>query len=778
MRGLTPHDNSQSIIVFCKFEVLTQLLQGKFWKYLTQRLSSSPGSPQISWKQPLVFIGLAIGILTIGSKQLGALESWELATFDRMLRWRPEAERDERLLVVSVTEEDIQAQQQWPLSDATIHELLLELNQYQPIAIGLDIYRDIPEPPGHEEFSAYLQQNPSIVPVCKVGDSLSRGVGSPPDITKQHVGFADLVVDSGGILRRGLLFVSPDEESRCQTQFSLSFQLARRYLHNLGIEPEQTPEEKVKLGQAVFEPLSPSSGGYQNLDARGYQILLDYRSSSAGVRNITLQDVLQNQFEPSWVKGKIVLIGVTAESGKDLFYTPYSAGFQDNQKMPGVIVHAQLTSQIISAALAEKPLFWYMPEWGELLWIVFWSICGGLVASFARHPLRLALAEGAALGALLGICWFAFLQAGWFPVVAPTLALLGSSTTAVVYSAYQSNRERQEMARLVEQQNQDLEMLQALFRRGESVHEATTVAWSHTNEETSLPPDVEAETVIATEEQTWKKGFTKLGERYEITDSLASGGFASTYLAKDTLATDTLICVVKRLQTAGHNEQFIQIARRLFHTEVEILGRLGHHPQIPQLLDSFEEDDEFYLVEEYIAGDLLSAELRQAQTLEPKKVVELIKDVLSTLDYLHQHQVIHRDLKPNNLIRSPKNGRLVLIDFGAVKQIQPQDQAGEEVEKTVAIGTKGYTPPEQYAGQPNFSSDLYALGMIGIQALTGISPNQLERDKNTGNIQLKMSFLGVDSKLTAILEKMVRYHFRDRYQSAKAVLEELNRLSI
>lgn len=220
----------------------------------------------------------------------------------------------------------------------------------------------------------------------------------------------------------------------------------------------------------------------------------------------------------------------------------------------------------------------------------------------------------------------------------------------------------------------------------------------------------------------------------------------------------------------------MQVARRLFNTEAEILEALGKHQQIPELLAYFEDNQEFYLVQEYISGHTLSEELPPVQGIQQETVViEMLKGVLEVLKFVHEHRVIHRDIKPTNIIRSTQDNQLVLIDFGAVKLMQPPDSEQTEL-ATVAIGTRGYAPPEQFAGHPRLCSDIYALGMIGIQALTGISPQELHPDLETGNI-IWRSQAQVSEEFAAILDKMVRYHFSDRYQSACDVLEDLKSIA-
>ncbi len=266
----------------------------------------------------------------------------------------------------------------------------------------------------------------------------------------------------------------------------------------------------------------------------------------------------------------------------------------------------------------------------------------------------------------------------------------------------------------------------------------------------------------------------QLGGRYRIVGMLGAGGFGQTYVAEDTLRPGHPTCVVKQLRPARQDEAFLQVARRLFKTEAETLERLGNHPQIPRLLAYFEENHEFYLVQEFIAGKSLTEEIGDSQQMTEEQVVKLLQELLDLLVYVHSEGVIHRDIKPSNLIRRTSDGKLVLIDFGAVKEIHGQIASlPENGELTVGIGTQGYMTHEQIAGRPQFSSDIYAVGMIGVKALTGRSPIKLPIDVQTGEILWREAAPPVSDAFTAILTKMVRYSFTERYQSAAAVLQDL-----
>ncbi|NEO23486.1 MULTISPECIES: serine/threonine-protein kinase [unclassified Moorena] len=269
---------------------------------------------------------------------------------------------------------------------------------------------------------------------------------------------------------------------------------------------------------------------------------------------------------------------------------------------------------------------------------------------------------------------------------------------------------------------------------------------------------------------------TKLSGRYQIIKRLSAGGFGETFIAEDTQRPGNPTCVVKQLKPASNNPQHWQLARRLFQTEAEILEKLGKHHQIPELLAYFDENQEFYLVEEFINGHPLSNELLP-KPLPEANVIGIVVDILQALQFVHSHSVIHRDIKPDNLIRRKSDQKLVLIDFGAVKEITNQLHPRRNLTKfTVGIGTKGYMPNEQAVGSPRFNSDIYATGMIAVRSLTGIPPSKLPTDPITGEV-IWLDKAQVSPELATVVNKMVRYSFRSRYQSAQEVLEALKPLT-
>lgn len=262
---------------------------------------------------------------------------------------------------------------------------------------------------------------------------------------------------------------------------------------------------------------------------------------------------------------------------------------------------------------------------------------------------------------------------------------------------------------------------------------------------------------------------------FQVISPLGGGGGGDTFIAVDIDRPGPPKCVVKRFKPPYNAPHLLLNARALFNREAETLERLGRlHEQIPMLLAHFEEEEEFYLVQDFIEGRTLVGELPLGHRWSETKVIQLLKDVLSVLKFIHSQGVIHRDVKPANIIRQRKDGKLVLIDFGAVKQVRGETgttQTRHTNPSSISIGTEGYMPPEQWMGNPYPSSDIYALGMIGIQALTGTDPTHLQRDAE-GEVVWRFK-ASVSDKLADVLSQMVRYHFRARYQSAAEVLQAL-----
>jgi serine/threonine protein kinase len=266
-----------------------------------------------------------------------------------------------------------------------------------------------------------------------------------------------------------------------------------------------------------------------------------------------------------------------------------------------------------------------------------------------------------------------------------------------------------------------------------------------------------------------------LHNRYKLLSPLGHGGMCKVYLAEDTQNPENPDCVVKTLKPAVPDATQLTTAKTLFQRGAKALEKLGDHPQIPRLLDFFEEDNAFYTVEEFIPGHSLAADLQPGERWSEAEVIKLLQELLPVLEFIHGNNVIHRDIKPDNILRRDSDNKPVLIDFGAVRQINVQQATVGPGRFGTIVGTFGYMPTEQGHGNPRPNSDIYALGILCIQALTGLMPSQLLQDHETGEVRWQ-SYVPISSDLANILSKMVRYHFKDRYQSASEVLRSVNTL--
>ncbi len=381
-------------------------------------------------KQPYWLASIVITALLVALRQIGGLQSLELLAFDYMTRLQPDQGPDSRLLIVEVTEQDIRAQSEWPMSDQAMADLINKLQSHSPSAIGVDIYRDILQGEGQDALAAALQ-SPNIIAIESLGISEDDSVPGPSAIAPAQVGFNDFIIDPDGILRRSLLFAALGDEKL----YSFALQLGLKYLESEGYELS-VDQNALTIGSTKFLPLMPSSGGYDNIDSSSYQMLLDYRSSSIVARQVKLSEVLADEVDPGWIEDKIVLIGVTAPSKKDFFYTPYSSEKDEEHVMAGVIVHAQMVSQILSTVLDERPIFWYLPNALEVGWIWVWSLVGGFLVWRLKRSALLGGALGIGALSLGGVSLSAFALTGWLPFAAPLLGLVLTSSALITYQVF------------------------------------------------------------------------------------------------------------------------------------------------------------------------------------------------------------------------------------------------------------------------------------------------------------------------------------------------------
>jgi CHASE2 domain-containing sensor protein len=388
-----------------------------------------------------VILGLNLAIVTaiMGGRSLGLFQGWELTAFDTMMRSRPDEGKDERILIVEITEADVQAQNPVErggasLSDRVLAKSIEQLEKYNPRVVALDIYREHPIPAKYADLARWVQTSPKFIGVCKAcEDNKEPGVPATSGIKEENLGFSDVVEDNDSIFRRHLLAMTPTQV--CSADKSFSWQIATRYLAGSNIELQLNSQANSPSHQINFPYLQDNSGGYNQIDSRGYQIMLNWRSNRELATRVTLQDLLNGRVKEDLIRGKIVIIGTTAKSFQDYWLTPYSAGTSPQTKIPGVIIHAHMVSQLISAALDRRPLLWVWSKWSEALWIYCWAIVGAMLAWRCKSTVMLFLILALAQ-ILLCSCYILLINGAWVPLIPSMLAIVSSSGSIVIYTKF------------------------------------------------------------------------------------------------------------------------------------------------------------------------------------------------------------------------------------------------------------------------------------------------------------------------------------------------------
>jgi diguanylate cyclase (GGDEF)-like protein len=378
----------------------------------------------------LLLLTIFLTTIVLGVRKIGGLQILELLVYDWMVNLQNKNEIDPRLLVVEITDKDIEAQNSWPITDDTITQLLKNLQKYQPRVIGFDLYREVPYPPGTDALRQELQKD-NVVVIQLLGSGNNR-VSAPPGVAKEQIGFNDIVVDvADDVLRRNLMYVQLGD-GEDEQMYSFSLQLSRKYLikHNLQF---QAHDDFMQIGKKIFPDLKANSGGYRlkPSETAGKQILINYRSPNIATK-VTLTEILTGQVDPNLIKDKIVLIGTSAPSIKDIVPTPYR---NSQTFMPGVMAHAQMLSQILSVTLDDAPLIWFWSEGVEDIWIWGWSLLGAAIAWRLKHPLSIVIVAIASIVGLWGICLISFALAGWIPFVPAAMTLAFTTASVLGYKS-------------------------------------------------------------------------------------------------------------------------------------------------------------------------------------------------------------------------------------------------------------------------------------------------------------------------------------------------------
>jgi CHASE2 domain-containing sensor protein len=444
-------------------------------------------------------------------------------------------------------------------------------------------------------------------------------------------------------------------------------------------------------------------------------------------------------------KDKIVLIGATAESYQDFHQAPFSETLLHPQAMAGVEILATDIATLRADTALQRGL--YLP-WMRAALVLSTGAGFGLLLWRVNRPVARLGWTVATASTWFWLSFGAFTLAGFvLPTGAPIIGFVVIGGAYIGADIVTEQIRKQRLRETLEQYVTS-PIVQEIISQQEDLHDLLKLR--------------EAEVI----------GLL-LGGRYRIERLLGSGGFGETYVAEDTQRPGTPACVVKQLRILSNDPKAHRLGRRFFLGEAETLEKLGHHDQIPRLLAYFEANCSFYLVEEMVEGNLLKDELSSRQPMPQLYGLDLLKGLLPVVGFVHSQGVIHRDIKPSNIIRRRSDGHLVLIDFGAVKQIS-NTLADPDIHltTTVGVGTEGYMPSEQAAGLPKVNSDLYAIGILVIEALTGIPAYALKRDAS-GEVIWRNQVPQLDDNFAAVLQKLVKYDFSQRYQSATEVLADL-----
>ncbi|MEE3717319.1 adenylate/guanylate cyclase domain-containing protein [Tumidithrix elongata RA019] len=387
----------------------------------------------------LITFSVALGV--VGLRGIGSFEQIELKTYDYLLRSRSPEPPDKRVAIVEISEDDIQRKGAWPWSDQMFADLISRIAAAKPAAIGIDKYFDIPvgdastREKGRQSLIAAMKSAGNVVNVTYVSvKEGARGVNLPEDLAKvSGAGFANIPTDEGSIVRRAQI---------AGDYGSLALELASIFL-------EKTPDKQIKFdpskkqfsaGNQVIPRITDNYGGYRHEGSGGYETLINFRGKERSFEHISAVDVLDGKVNPDRLRDRVILVGITSIAQKDSFPTPFSTGKEE--LMYGVEVHANIVSQLLSAALDGRPFLRALPNDAESLWIVFWTLVGGTLATYVLNvgknlTVLIVMAAG-----LSGAVYWAFLQALWLPFFPAFLGLLTANILVIAYQLAIQQSER------------------------------------------------------------------------------------------------------------------------------------------------------------------------------------------------------------------------------------------------------------------------------------------------------------------------------------------------
>lgn len=386
------------------------------------------------WRE-VALPGLSVVGFVMLARAVGLLQSQEWLAFDQLLFYRPDEPVDTRVVIVGIDEDDINHAGGFPIPDQQLAKMLNILQTYKPRVIGLDIFKDHTKSASRDSLSLALKEANLMGIEVALNQKQTFNVKPAPELPPERIGFADLIIDPDGKPRRSLL-LSKNYEG--ELKYSLPVRLAQTYLRSEGITLNygSNSYDPIHFGSRRLPRLLPNSGGYVGADANGSQVLLSFRSHRQPFRTLSLRDVLSGKFDPSWIRDRIIIVGMTASSVKDRFttsavkHTLYTENLgaenpaNQYQWIYGVELHAHTTSQIISNVLDGRPLIKVWSEFGEYLWIFAWGLFGITLGLLLHSPWKTFSSLGLASLTLIGICYIFLILGWWIPLIPSFLALL------------------------------------------------------------------------------------------------------------------------------------------------------------------------------------------------------------------------------------------------------------------------------------------------------------------------------------------------------------------
>jgi len=382
-----------------------------------------------SWKSQFLGCSLFAAFTITILRVTGTLQSSELNSWDLFFQLRPPEPIDHEIIVVTISETDLNKIEQYPMSDDNLASLLEKIKMQQPRVIGLNLYRDISIKPGHKRLIKLFQDTPNLIGIDTVGRS---GVKGSKELAKlDQVGFSDVVVDDDRQVRRLLLSVRDSGN----VKISLALRIALQYLSGEDIKPKaiSSKAQAMQLGKALMVPFRSTDGGYTHADSAGYQVVANFRGQNA-FQTISISDVLEGRIpSKNFFRDRIVLIGYIAESINDFYATAYSG------TISGVVLQGNFISQIVNAAIEGRPMIQVIPDWIEYLMLVVYAGLGSIL--FLKfQPLRSLIGLLILILTLCGFSYLLFLSGWWLPLVPSLLSLVSGSTVAIILRTIQLER--------------------------------------------------------------------------------------------------------------------------------------------------------------------------------------------------------------------------------------------------------------------------------------------------------------------------------------------------